>query len=98
MAVSTYAGTPVSGVDFDERYVPSLEEPAKHALGTTVRGLNGELWIHVVASGAVAIGTCTVNTTTYAVTDAAGAYTATAAFTSGQVGWVYLTASVPTNG
>lgn len=49
-------------------------------------------WAVGTATEAVAAGTCTFNPTTFAITDAAGNYTAPVALATGQQGWVYLTA------
>lgn len=64
---------------------------ADFALGTVSHGDQNELWIYVQASEAVATGTCTVSAA-FALTDAAGDYTADVAFASGEYGWVRLTA------
>ncbi|ABK44225.1 hypothetical protein Mmc1_1717 [Magnetococcus marinus MC-1] len=63
-------------------------------LGHTVRGNENTLWIYVLAAEAVATGSCTVNTTTYALTDAAGNHTAEAAFAAGEYGWVKQSAGL----
>jgi hypothetical protein len=60
-------------------------------LGTTERFEGNKLGIYVLASEAVATGTCTVNSTTFALTDTGGLFTATAAFASGEYGWVHRT-------
>ena len=67
---------------------------ADFQLGTTTKGTNNTIWIYGLASETVATGSCTVNPTTFAITDAAGTYTADVAFTSGQYGWVRQTAGV----
>lgn len=64
---------------------------AEYDVGTTSRGTKNTAWIYVQASEAVSTGTCTVNTTTFALTDAAGEHTADTAFTSGEYGWVRAT-------
>lgn len=61
------------------------------ALGTPALGAGNTTWVYVQASEAVAIGTCTANTTTFALTDAAGNHTADDAFASGEYGWVRRT-------
>ena len=66
----------------------------EHALGETVVGSGDTIWIYVRASGAVATGTCTVNTTTWLVTDAAGNHTADTAFAADEYGWVRQTAKL----
>lgn len=63
------------------------------ALGQVVIGNKSRHWTYVLASEAVATGTCTVNATTFALTDAAGSHTADTAFASGEYGWVYKTTS-----
>lgn len=60
-------------------------------LGTTERFENNKVAIYVVATEAVAVGTCTVNSTTFAVTDTGGLFTADAAFATGEYGWVWRT-------
>ena len=87
MATSTHAITPSLGINFTERTTS-----ATHALGATVVGDQNELWIYVQANGAVATGTCTVNDTTFELTDAAGNFTTDVAFADNEYGWVYQTA------
>jgi hypothetical protein len=60
-------------------------------LGTTERFAGNKVGIYVLASEAVT-GTCTVNASTSALTDAAGLFTAAAPFASGEYGWVTRTA------
>jgi hypothetical protein len=60
--------------------------------GTYAHGHQGTKWVYVYATEAVT-GTCTVSTSTYALTDTGGSYTATAAFASGDYGWVKQTAA-----
>lgn len=60
-------------------------------LGTVVIGDDGNSWNYGQASEAVATGTCTLNASTFAITDAAGSHTADTAFASGEYGWVRLT-------
>ena len=60
-------------------------------LGTTERFEGNKVGIYVLASEAVS-GTCTVNGSTFALTDTGGLFTASAAFASGEYGWVYRTA------
>lgn len=60
-------------------------------LGTVAKGKQATKWVYVKASEAVT-STCTVNTTTFALTDLAGNYTATDAFAAGEYGWVKQTA------
>ncbi len=85
-----YATTPTLGCHID---VP--KQTQEHALGTVVHGNGNTIWIYTQASaGTVATGTCTVNDTTFLLTDAAGDYTADTAFAQGDYGWVRLTAQV----
>lgn len=60
-------------------------------IGTVTHGKQGSKWVYVKASEAVT-GTCTVNTTTFALTDIAGNYTAEAPFAANEYGWVRQTA------
>ena len=64
---------------------------AEYDVGTTARGTNNTSWIYVLASESVATGTCTVNTSTFALTDTGGDHTADTAFASGEYGWVRAT-------
>lgn len=61
-------------------------------LGTAQIDDNNRTWVYVQASEAVATGTCTVSGA-FALTDAAGNYTADTAFVSGEYGWVRKTTS-----
>ena len=61
-------------------------------LGTAQLDDSNQTWVYVRASEAVATGTCTVSAA-FALTDAAGNYTADTAFASGEYGWVRKTAS-----
>ena len=61
-------------------------------LGTVQLDDSNQTWVYVQASEAVTTGTCTVSGA-FALTDAAGNYTADTAFTSGEYGWVRKTAS-----
>lgn len=63
----------------------------EHRLGSISLGKQGTRWVYVQASEAVT-GTCTVNTSTFALTDTGGNHTADAAFASGEYGWVRRTA------
>lgn len=65
---------------------------ADFELGTVSFGNDGTSWIYVQADGAVATGTCTVNTSTFQLTDSAGNHTADVAFADNEYGWVRLTA------
>lgn len=59
-------------------------------LGTVQLDDSNQTWVYVQASEAVATGTCTVSAA-FALTDAAGNYTADTAFASGEYGWVRKT-------
>ena len=61
-------------------------------LGTAQIDDSNRTWVYVQASEAVATGTCTVSAA-FALTDAAGNYTAETAFAAGEYGWVRKTAS-----
>ena len=61
-------------------------------LGTVQLDDSNQTWVYVQASEAVATGTCTVSAA-FALTDAAGNYTAETAFAAGEYGWVRKTAS-----
>ena len=61
-------------------------------LGTVQLDDSNQTWVYVRASEAVATGTCTVSAA-FALTDAAGSYTADTAFAAGEYGWVRKTAS-----
>ena len=64
MATTDFVTSPLAGANFNRRTTT-----AEYDLGTTARGTNNTAWIYVQASGAVATGTCTVNTSTFALTD-----------------------------
>lgn len=59
-------------------------------LGTAQLDTDNQTWVYVQASETVATGTCTVSAA-FALTDAAGNYTADVAFASGEYGWVRKT-------
>lgn len=61
-------------------------------LGTAQLDDSNQTWVYVRASEAVATGTCTVSGA-FALTDAAGNYTADTAFAAGEYGWVRKTTS-----
>ena len=61
-------------------------------LGTVQLDDSNQTWVYVRASEAVATGTCTVSAA-FALTDAAGSYTADTAFAAGEYGWVRKTAT-----
>ena len=60
-------------------------------LGMVSYGNKNTTWIYGQASEAVT-STCTVNPTTFLITDAAGNWTADVAFAANEYGWVRLTA------
>ena len=61
-------------------------------LGTAQIDDQNRSWVYVRASEAVATGTCTVDAN-FALTDAAGNYTADTAFAINEYGWVRKTTS-----
>ena len=65
-----------------------VDETAEHALGDTTLGNDNYIYIYGKASEAVAVGTCTIDPSTYAITDAAGRHSALAAIPNGQFAWV----------
>lgn len=87
MATTDFCIEPAAGVNFNRRTTSK-----EFQLGTVRRGTANTVWIYVLASEIVATGTCTVNTSTFALTDTAGIYTADTAFASGEYGWVRKTA------
>lgn len=87
MAVSDFCIAPYAGANFNRRTTER-----EFRLGTVAEGTANTIWIYVLASEAVATGTCTVNTSTFALTDTGGLYTADTAFASGEYGWVRKTA------
>ncbi len=87
MAVSDFSQGALAGVNFNHRTTDR-----QYQLGTVVSGTNNTVWIYVLASEAVATGTCTVNSSTFALTDTGGNFTADTAFASGEYGWVRQTA------
>lgn len=89
MSNAAYAVMPLCGVNISKR-----SATADHALGTVVIGPDDNAWIYGKASEAVATGTCTVNTSTFAITDAAGNFTADTAFAINEFGWVRQTAKL----
>ena len=89
MAVTDYPISGEIGANFNRRTTT-----AEFALGQTARGTNNTVWIYVLANAAVGTGTCTVNASTFVVTDAAGTYTADTAFAAGQYGWVRQNAAL----
>lgn len=86
MATSDFMTCGPLGANFNRRTLD-----AEYDVGTTARGTKNTAWIYVKASEAVATGTCAVNETTFALTDAAGEHTADTAFVSGEYGWVRAT-------
>ena len=78
---------PLAGVNFARRTTTK-----EYTLGTPQLDDSNRTWVYVQASEAVATGTCTVSAA-FALTDAAGSYTADTAFASGEYGWVRKTTS-----
>lgn len=78
---------PLVGVNFARRTTTK-----EFKLGTPQLDDSNQTWVYVQASEAVATGTCTVSGA-FALTDAAGNYTADVAFASGEYGWVRKTTS-----
>lgn len=76
---------PLVGVNFARRTTTK-----EFKLGTPQLDDDNRTWVYVQASEAVATGTCTVSGA-FALTDAAGNYTADVAFVSGEYGWVRKT-------
>lgn len=70
---------------------PSRRSVTKEfTLGTPQLDDQNRTWVYVQATEVVATGTCTVSAA-FALTDAAGNYTADVAFASGEYGWVRKT-------
>ena len=86
MTLPYHSITPIGGVHALRRDAEPLV-----AVGTVVLGTGNTTWIYGQATEAVT-GTCTVNTTTFNITDAAGNHTAEAAFAANEYGWVRQTA------
>ena len=78
---------PMAGVNFARRTTTK-----EYTLGTPQLDDSNRTWVYVQASETVATGTCTVSGA-FALTDAAGSYTADVAFASGEYGWVRKTTS-----
>ena len=76
---------PLVGVNFARRTTTK-----EFKLGTPQLDDDNRTWVYVQASEVVATGTCTVSVA-FALTDAAGNYTADTAFASGEYGWVRKT-------
>lgn len=76
---------PLVGANFTRRTTTK-----EFKLGTPQLDDDNRTWVYVQASEAVATGTCTVSGA-FALTDAAGNYTADVAFVSGEYGWVRKT-------
>ena len=85
--VTSYTTLPTAGVD-----TKRSSTRAEFKLGTVVLGDENGLWTYGQASGAVSVGTCTLNTTTFLITDAAGSHTSPIAIADGSYAWVYKTA------
>ena len=78
--------TSLAGANFAER----TTDP-EFALGTVTFGDADTIWVYVQAGESVATGTSTVDSA-FALTDAAGNYTADVAFAEDEYGWVRQTA------
>ena len=78
---------PLAGVNFARRTTTK-----EYTLGTPQLDDSNRTWVYVQASENVATGTCTVSAA-FALTDAAGSYTADTAFASGEYGWMRKTTS-----
>ena len=76
---------PLAGANFARRTTTK-----EFKLGTPQLDDDNRTWVYVQASEAVATGTCTVSGA-FALTDAAGSYTADVVFASGEYGWVRKT-------
>jgi len=87
MANTNFAVTPLLGAGLDSRRTTAPE----FTVGTAAIGNGNTTWVYVKATEAVT-GTCTVDGS-FNLTDAAGNYTAPAAFASGEYGWVKKTTS-----
>ena len=61
---------------------------SEHNLGDTTLGDNDFIYIYGQASGTVAAGTCTIDSSTYLITDTAGRHTALTAVADGEYAWV----------
>lgn len=78
---------PMAGANFARRTTTK-----EYTLGTPQLDDSNRTWVYVQAGENVATGTCTVSAA-FALTDAAGNYTADVAFVSGEYGWVRKTTS-----
>jgi hypothetical protein len=79
--------SPLVGANTDRR--TTVQE---FKLGTPMFDTKNRSWVYCQAAEAVATGTCTASAA-WALTDAAGTFTADTAFASGEYGWVRLTDS-----
>ena len=87
--------TPVLGVDLNSITLAADVGPASGAedapqLGTQVWGSNGRRYVYAQANASItaSTATCTVNTTTFLATAAAGSYTSPATnMVTGDRGW-----------
>lgn len=89
MATTDFSTVNPAGANYNRRTTTK-----EYKLGTQSIGTNATIWTYVLASEAVATGTCTVNSSTFALTDIAGSHTADTAFASGEYGWVRTTAQL----
>ncbi len=87
MALGTKPIGHLAGVSLNRR-----DAGAEFALGSTTTGDENSVWVYGQATEAVATGTCTVTSSTWAITDAAGNFTADTAFLINEYGWVRQTA------
>jgi hypothetical protein len=97
---STITAIPLEGINFKERYVPSLERPRGFTLGTPTIGNENDTWIYVQADVPVTapnvvliVNTTTPGPTFFHITAASGgagdtAWAADTSFLTGEVGWV----------
>ena len=89
MANARFATDGKIGAGLDERTTdPEFE------LGTVLIANDNTVFVYGQASEAVATGTCTLNTTTWAITDLAGNHTADVAFLINEYGFVRQTAKL----
>ena len=68
-------------------------DKSDHNLGDVALASDDSIYVYCQASEAVT-GTCTLDTGTYLLTDAAGNFTADVAFAANEYGWVRQTAKV----
>ena len=88
MSNTNFAIDGMLGVKLDR-----VSDTPEFALGTTVRGNDQRIYTYGQANAAVAAGTCTLDASTFQITDTAGNHTALTAMADNQYGWVYRTTS-----